>query len=362
MKKKVKFNIPPQPFVMDISGFIITLEEPDKVVQDKIVCHQDLIACILVACASVHRLMMGWLRSRLDIMLPWKLKILHQPFWLRSDTSYNPNCRTWYDIKSESIIVEGLTGTGSTEHRVTTKYLEGINRMISCSSNGVLGRGINLQGTNLRSANLSDVNLRGANLRGADLQGADFHGADLRKADLSGADFWEADLGGADLQGVDLRGADLQNANLWCANLGGANLQGADLQGADLRGADIDGANIQGTCLDPMAAVNPPARGTFLEERTRSGMVWLHGFRTANSPIMWVSHRYEVGKVYTAPVFSVATTECHPGLYVHPATPIKYYPGPYVEVIFRDFDVHQADKKYRVREFLVSRDIVLSEW
>lgn len=197
--------------------------------------------------------------------------------------------------------------------------------------------GADLCGANLEEASLQEANLKSAGLRGANLWRANLQGADLRWADLQEAN----------LQGANLEGADLQEANLE-----GANLEGANLQKASIRNTNFQSANLQNTCLDPMANVNPPSRGVFIEERTRSGMVWYHGFRTKNSPYTLMGFQYKVGEIYTDPVFSVASFACHPGFYVSPTISIEYF-GPYIEVIFRDFDCHQAEGKYRVREFLV---------
>jgi hypothetical protein len=86
---------------------------------------------------------------------------------------------------------------------------------------------------------------------------------------------------------------------------------------------------------------------------------WCVGYRTHNSPVVG-DQIYEVGKWYKAPVFSVCTTKCHPGLYVFPsADDVVNFVGracKIVKVLFQDFNCHKADDKYRVREFLVWED------
>jgi hypothetical protein len=162
-----------------------------------------------------------------------------------------------------------------------------------------------------------------------------------------------ADLTGANLTGAYLRGADLRGADLTGANLTGADLTGAYVGGADLAGADLRGADLAKTCLDPM--VPPNARAdVFCQFRTRSGSYWCVGYRTVNSPVMGGSD-YQVGKVYTAPVFSTSNTTCHPGLYLWPEPRLvrKDDSIPVAVVLARPYDIHQADSQWRCREFLV---------
>jgi hypothetical protein len=183
----------------------------------------------------------------------------------------------------------------------------------------------------------------------------DFRGAILRGADLAGAILRDADLAGADLRGAvltkaNLRDASLTKANLHEANLAGANLIRADLHEANLAGANLTwvnltGAILAGTCLDPMARPNGDTTG-YAEYTSRSGVVWCVGYRTPRSPYMG-SLGYEVGKAYRAPWFSVAPTDCHPGLYVR----AKRKPGD-ITVVFRKIDAHRAGDKTRVTEFV----------
>jgi hypothetical protein len=189
-----------------------------------------------------------------------------------------------------------------------------------------------------------------AYLRGADLRSADLRSADLRDADLQGAYLQWADLQGADLRDANLRGADLRDANLRGADLRDANLRGADLQGANLRGADL-----QDTCLDPSNV--PNQQGT---EQFKDNV----GYRTKRQMFLGYSD-YEVGKTYTAPWFSTAETECHPGLYIYPtlgaairfASGGHYYQGDYIKVTFDPVDLHQAGDKWRVKSFTVVEEI-----
>ena len=205
--------------------------------------------------------------------------------------------------------------------------------------------GANLREANLRRANLRRANLGGANLRRANLGGANLREADLNWADLGGANLRRANLRRANLRRANLGGANLREANLRRADLCGADLGRANLREADLRWANLCGANLGGTCLDPAGKSNGDV-ATFARD---GGLVV--GYRTANSPVVGGAG-YESGKTYTAPVFSVADTECHPGLYLAPTIYSVERPGPYVKVWARPEDVHKAGTKWRAREFV----------
>ena len=226
---------------------------------------------------------------------------------------------------------------------------------------------------NLTRANLTRAYLNGAYLNGADLTGADLTGAYLNGADLTGADLTGAYLTGAYLTGAYLTGANLTGATLTFATLTGANLTGATLTGATLTYANLTGATLTyanltratltyanltgatltGTCLDPAATFEPPS----VEVLTAEGMEvkggWVYAVRTKVSQHAG-STVYTPGE-YVAPWFSVAPTDCHPGLYVAgPAWLAREYGGKEtVRVRFRRADCLQAGGKFRVRRFWV---------
>lgn len=162
---------------------------------------------------------------------------------------------------------------------------------------------------------------------------------------------WELALSEAMARGEPYgRGADLRGANLGGANLGGAYLSEADLRGANLRGTYLGGANLGGTVLDP---TNAPSGADESWERTEDGMC--RGWRTRTSTHCG-STTYENGRAYTAPVFSTAGTECHPGLYLWP----KLYEATawargaeVIEVRSKPEDIHKAGGKWRCRQFVV---------
>ena len=125
--------------------------------------------------------------------------------------------------------------------------------------------------------------------------------ADLRRANLRGAYLQRADLQEANLRGADLREADLQEANLRRANL-----QGADLQRADLCY----------TVLELMPTIYEWAQKHNLPARIIDGRTLVLARRTRNQRYM-CGKDYDLGRVYTAPVFSRdPMTACHPGLCV----------------------------------------------
>jgi len=195
--------------------------------------------------------------------------------------------------------------------------------------------------------NLSGANLYGANLYGADLRGADLYDADLSGVDLSGADLSRANLYDASLHGANLSGANLYGANLIGANLRCANLYDASLYGANLRRANLRWANLDGTCLDQANAPNADAEAFC---RTPDGRCI--GYRTRQSPYVG-NIVYHDGETYTAPVFSTANTECHPGLYVAPSPADCPAGHELIEVRFNASDCHHAGAKWRVRRFEV---------
>jgi len=182
----------------------------------------------------------------------------------------------------------------------------------------------------------------------------DFRGADLGWANLKGADLAGTDLKGADLVEVNLRGANLEGATLEGADLGWADLRGASLAGAYLAEANLTGANLTWTILDPDAQIPlvPDA------EITAAGLEidgdWVYGWRTVQSQVVgW--QMYEPGRTYTAPWFSVCTTECHPGIYLSGRGWLerKYPDAKLVRVRCLRCNLHHAGSKWRAREIEV---------
>jgi len=181
--------------------------------------------------------------------------------------------------------------------------------------------------------------------------------ANLSKANLSGANLRGAGLSGANLSGAGLSGADLSRAYLGRADLRGACLGRADLRGANLSGAYLSRANLSGTCLDPS---NSPSGAGDSFRKTSHGRVL--GYRTQRSTCVG-SAEYKPGKTYTAPVFSTAETECHPGLYLWPTLEQAqewaqewaecYSADGIIKVSAKAVDVHSAGDKWRCKSFRV---------
>ncbi len=171
-----------------------------------------------------------------------------------------------------------------------------------------------------------------ANLRGANLRGANLGGAYLREADLGEAYLREADLSGA-------------------------NLSGANLRGADLREADLREANLTETCLSPSNKANGDVAGF---EKDQGFIV---GYRTKNSCCVG-SATYEAGQVYEAPVFSVDSTERHPGLYLFPSQKAaaawakEQDITALVKVWAKAEETQHAGGKWRCKKFYKVEDIV----
>ena len=222
-----------------------------------------------------------------------------------------------------------------------------------------------LSGADLLGANLSKADLRWADLSKADLRWANLRGTNLYEANLSKANLTDADLRGADLCGADLSGADLTEAKLRGADLRGANLSGANLTGADFWDANLREADLRGTCLDPASPLpsldlgNDAAAFATNAKTTENDPGFLYGWRTAKSShctTKGVYVTYEPGCEYVAPWFSVADTECHPGLYLAPS--IEWlenndYEGPFVMVKALKSETIKAGEKYRCKRFWV---------
>lgn len=130
-------------------------------------------------------------------------------------------------------------------------------------------------------------------------------------------------------------------------DLRGANLCYANLCYADLRDANLRGADLCKTILDPKNKANAN-----VDEFEIDGE-FIVGYRTKQSQNCG-NKTYIASRVYSAPVFSVCITECHPGLYLSPS--FKWlqqngYQEPYVKVWARAEDTHRAGDKYRTRGF-----------
>ena len=141
-------------------------------------------------------------------------------------------------------------------------------------------------------------------------------------------------------------------ASLSRLDLGGAYLMGADLRGADLRGADLGGAyfrgaDLRGTVLDPENSPNGDVTAF-----AQLGELVI-GYRSAGSPIIGGDGYREIGRTYTAPVFSTChDTNCHPGLYLWPQCDMCHSDMKIITVIARAEDVHRVQTKWRCREFV----------
>lgn len=181
--------------------------------------------------------------------------------------------------------------------------------------------------------------------------------ANLTRADLTCADLTCANLTCANLSKASLIDADLRCANLRGANLTCANLHGAILTGAILTDAILTGADLTGTCLDPNAELSG-ASDKWLKATTRSGVVWVCGYRTLRST--HVGNQVYTPGYYEAPVFSTAPTECHPGLYLFRT--IKrardWANGePVIEVITLASEIHEAGGKSRCKWFIAGNEV-----
>jgi uncharacterized protein YjbI with pentapeptide repeats len=130
----------------------------------------------------------------------------------------------------------------------------------------------------------------------------------------------------------DLRGAYLSGANLRGADLSKASLSKAYLSGAYLSGANLRGANLSGTCLDPVAPVPSITDEEILCAgfEIRGDEIW--GWRTRVSQHCGTTV-YTPGE-HVAPVFSVDTTPCHPGIYI---ASLAWLRGQYCALTDADF-------------------------
>ena len=150
----------------------------------------------------------------------------------------------------------------------------------------------------------------------------------------------------ANLESANLESADLESADLGLANLRSANLRLADLKSAYLWLADLRLANLASTCLDPEADPNMQVE----EFSQEDGYVVGYRTRATGHAVM-----YRDDRRYSADVFSVADTECHPGLYLWPTLGHAYTwsKAETIKVLTKATEVHKAGSKWRCRWFQV---------
>jgi hypothetical protein len=166
-----------------------------------------------------------------------------------------------------------------------------------------------------------------------------------------------ADLTWANLAGASLTEANLAGASLTGANLAWANLTGANLAGANLTEAYLAGANLAGTFLDPASTPN----ADWPAEADAEGYVTGYRSRRFGALCGTSPRDLKDGETVRAEVFSAATTECHPGLYLWPTLDMarKWAYGhikcgaPIVSVRVRKADIHRAGDKWRAKEIIV---------
>lgn len=266
-------------------------------------------------------------------------------------------------------------------------WLSGMPGGVQADFRGVQLAELSFSGFDLRYANFSDANLTHSQLGMANLSGccfshacldyadlslsslghADFSSANMRYANMTSAaaahacfcssNLYNSQLDYASLRYADCSFAQLVGASFTDAQATGCNFRDADLREAKLDRAFLDGASfisarLAGTCLDPEA--KPNAECDSFAQYGRTGFVI--GYRGAYSAI--ASMHYEVGRVYSAPVFSVSNNACHPGLYLLPTVEmVRSYlitPCRVIKVKTRRRDIHRAGyRQYRCRWFEV---------
>ena len=210
-----------------------------------------------------------------------------------------------------------------------------------------------MRGQSAARANLADADLAGANLARAYL--AD---ADLARANLADADLTFTNLAGADLAGADLAHANLADASLARADLARADLAGANLARANLADANLAGANLVDTCLDPNAPIPPISDSTLIAAGLEPDGKWVRGWRTRRSQHVGSMEYAPRRAAYVAPVFSVAPTACHPGLYIagfrwlHDNYPREVR---LVRARCRRDELHHAGNKFRAKRLWISK-------
>lgn len=213
------------------------------------------------------------------------------------------------------------------------------------------------------AVDLHHLNLSGIDLHSVNLHCANLHCADLAGVNLAGVNLYRANLYGTDLTGTDLTGANLGWANLHSANLHYADLHRADLgwanlYGTNLAGINLAGANLRGTCLDPSNCPSGATLEKWDHATTRSGVVWVRGYRTLKST--HTELRKYVSGFYKALIFSIAPTECHPGLYLFPTLgqARNWAKGaPVIAVETLASEIHEVGDKVRCRWF-IAREII----
>ena len=131
------------------------------------------------------------------------------------------------------------------------------------------------------------------------------------------------------------------------ADLRSADLRSANLSGANLGGADLRSAKLSESWLDPEKKANGDVEG-FVTVGTH-----VTGYRTRKAGHI---DKYRDGWTYSADWFSVADTECHPGLYLWPTLAQAKEFSPNDELISVSAPaehVHKAGTKWRCRWFTV---------
>ncbi|RLG44721.1 MAG: hypothetical protein DRN81_03830, partial [Thermoproteota archaeon] len=141
------------------------------------------------------------------------------------------------------------------------------------------------------------------------------------------------------------------------AVLAAVNFEGVDLTNHNLAGLHLQGVNLTGTCLDPENKPNGDVEGFEVDPTDSSRVI---GYRTRKSLFNGDLEMVD-GETYTAPVFSTAETECHPGLYLYPTAHtvdafckehnVRHYE--IIRVTTRSCDVHRAGSKWRTKELQV---------
>lgn len=224
----------------------------------------------------------------------------------------------------------------------------------------------NLAGACLLRANCYQANFRETNLSRIDARRADFTRATFMKVKATKADFTGANFESATLRQVNFRSAILFEARLAKADIRKAKLVAADLTYTNLKQTRFDDVDLTNTVLDPFEAASG-AGPEFEEDPERPGNVI--GYR-AKQQLCMKGPDYEVGKEYTAPVFSTCLeTESHPGLYLFPK---RNMAERYIEALTGSIngkhlirvsapreDVHRVGSFWRCRRFLVLDEIPL---
>ena len=138
------------------------------------------------------------------------------------------------------------------------------------------------------------------------------------------------------------------------ANLTDANLSRANLSRAYLSRADLSDADLSGTCIDPSAPIPLISDVTLADAGLRIDGDTVHGFRTTTSQRNG-NTVYAPGTHHVAPVFSVADTPCHPGIYLAGSAWLaEYYSNvPTVPCHCLRSELHHAGDKFRAKQLWI---------